>query len=425
MQGINDSNEVVSNPDELEQPISTQLGEMPLDFFVVDLETTSQYPNSTQICEIAALRVEDGKETEDYFSTLVRIDGPMPEETTAKNNITDEMLATAPSVSEALQAFIDFIGEDAVLVGHNIIGFDYKVLERVARKCGLELHCSATIDTLKLAKTAWPKRGRNGYSLDSLRETLGLEEEGGHRALKDCEDTLDVYMAIRNGAQNLTDDQHTEEKANAWIIVCPQGAEQDVDALGDSVLFIEYSQRKRKRDGSSNSPARPNNKKVPGIRGTVASGWLDEAGDMTEFSNQPWYQYRKRIGMVIVQDYWTPDSCKYLFDGLQYCKEFDLGKLDTSQATSMEGMFRGCTSVMQLFDADRFNVSNVTSTVDMFMNCLALRAVSLNGWETDQIKETDGMFAGTTAYVLADEKQEAFLSKICPFRTSNGIWVRA
>lgn len=423
MQGINDSNEAVSNPDELEQPISAQLGEMPLDFFVVDLETTGIDSNRAQICEIAAIRVEDGEETEDSFSTLVHIDGHMPKGATNKNHITDEMLATAPSVSEAMQAFIDFIGDDAVLVGHNIDNFDYRVLKRVATECGLDLRCSATVDTLKLAKKAWPKR--DSYSMDSLRETLGLEEENAHRALKDCEDTLEIYMAIRAGAQKVTDGQHVEGKANAWIIVCPQGAEQDVDAFGDSVLFIEYSRRKRKRDGSSNSPARPNNNKVPGIRGTVASGWLDEAGDMTEFSGQPWYQYRKRIGMVIVQDYWTPDSCKYLFDGLQFCKEFDLGKLDTSQSTSMEGMFRGCTSVMQLFDADRFNVSKVTSTVDMFMNCLALRAVSLNGWETDQIKETDGMFAGTTAYVLADEKQEAFLSKICPFRTSNGIWVRA
>ena len=139
---------------------------------------------------------------------------------------------------------------------------------------------------------------------------------------------------------------------------------------------------------------------------------------------QPWYPWRERIGRVIVLDNWVPKSCRYLFDGLNYCVRFDLLGLDTSRANSFGGMFRGCSSVEQLLDADRFNTSNVEDMSYMFMNCLKLRAVSMVGWNTLKVTNVEYMFSGCEPYVLVEESQTAFLDEVV-HSTVHGVWSRA
>lgn len=93
------------------------------DYVVFDIETTGLHPDSDQICEIAAIGVKDGL-PQGTFSTLVAIEGSMPEAAGRVNGITDDMLKGAPAIGDALDAFLDFIGDDAVLAGHNIVSFD-------------------------------------------------------------------------------------------------------------------------------------------------------------------------------------------------------------------------------------------------------------------------------------------------------------
>ncbi|WP_079989119.1 BspA family leucine-rich repeat surface protein [Collinsella ihumii] len=209
--------------------------------------------------------------------------------------------------------------------------------------------------------------------------------------------------------------------ANGWIIVCPADSEDDVDAIGDSTLYIEYSEHRIKNDGTENLPKRPSDGTV---RGTLASGWFGSS-DIHSFGAQPWYPYRNRIGAVRILDVWLPDNGKYLFDGLNNCREFDLLKLDTAQCDSFEGMFRGCSSVTQLFDLDRLNTERVTNTSYMFLNCLSLRAVSIAGWDVSAITETDHMLAGCSTYVLASKGQSSLLDRVAPGTSESGIWRRA
>ena len=208
--------------------------------------------------------------------------------------------------------------------------------------------------------------------------------------------------------------------ANGWIIVCPAGKEGDTEAVGDSILYVEYTERALRKDGTENMPRRPSGKD----QATLASAWFDEA-DITAFGSQPWYPYRNRIGAVKVLDVWAPGNGKYLFDGLNNCREFDLLKLDTSQCDSFEGMFRGCSSVTQLFDLDRLNTKKVVNTSYMFLNCLALRAVSIAGWDVSAISETDHMLSGCSTYILASDQQSAFLNRITSSTAESGIWRRS
>lgn len=205
-----------------------------------------------------------------------------------------------------------------------------------------------------------------------------------------------------------------DEYANGWIIACGKGSNEP----GDSTLYIEYTEKTKLKSGKWNLPKRP---AEGGVGDTVASGWFDD-NDITRFGSQPWYPWRERIGRVVLVDSWQPNSCKYLFDGLCNCSDFNLLLLDTSSCVSLEGMFRGCTSVRDLFDLDRFNVSRVAKTDYMFMNCLGLKAVSLAGWNTDNIESTEGMFSGCTPYVLVNDSQVGFLDRVLGSGAQNGIW---
>lgn len=86
-------------------------------------------------------------------------------------------------------------------------------------------------------------------------------------------------------------------------------------------------------------------------------------------------------------------------------------------------MFRGRSSVTELFDLDRLDASNVENTSYMFLNCLTLKAVSILGWEASGITDVDQMLSGCSTYILATEEQREFLNKITG-STQHGIWTR-
>lgn len=209
-------------------------------------------------------------------------------------------------------------------------------------------------------------------------------------------------------------------QANGWIIV-EEPSRKALLGKGDCVLYIESGERKTlKSTGEDNLPPRPN---VGSVRKTVVSGWFDDDSGFPEFSQQPWYEWRERIGKVAVLDNdWHPTSCRFLFDGLTNCEEFDLLNLDTSKSGSLCGMFRGCSSVKELLDIDRFETSLVVDSSYMFLNCLKLRAVSISSWDTSHIENVEQMLAGCSAYVLADEEQLPFLNRITSTQARNGVW---
>lgn len=171
---------------------------LPQNFTVIDVESTGLSWRSSDICELAAIKVKNG-EPYSTFSQLVYIDGEMPKSAAMVNHISNDMLRDQPHMTEAMQDFLDFIGDNSVLVGHNINDFDIRLIARVAQQCGLRLAFKESIDTLPLSRIAWPNRSN---TMDSIRTRLDLDQDGAHRALNDCYDELDLYMKLR---QMLTD----------------------------------------------------------------------------------------------------------------------------------------------------------------------------------------------------------------------------
>ena len=120
------------------------------DYCVLDLETTGIFVSSAKIVEVAAIRIRDNKVVEE-FSSLVNPKCHIPAAATAVNNITDDMVATALTIDEIIDAFIDFLGDD-VIVGYNIAGFDMNIIYDLMQSEGKKPFNNDYIDLLHMAR---------------------------------------------------------------------------------------------------------------------------------------------------------------------------------------------------------------------------------------------------------------------------------
>src|SRR4051794_20711401 len=88
-------------------------------FVVVDLETTGMSPAGDAITEIGAVKLRAG-ECLGRFQTIVNPRLPIPPEIIYPTGIPERMVAPAPPVEAVLPSFLEFVGTNAVLVGHNV-----------------------------------------------------------------------------------------------------------------------------------------------------------------------------------------------------------------------------------------------------------------------------------------------------------------
>lgn len=180
-------------------------------YVLFDLETTGLSPETDEIVEISAIKVEKG-EVIDEYSTLVNPGIHIPFFTSSVNGITDDMVKNAPSGKEALKGFISFIG-DSILAGHNIRNFDLKFIQRDAVRYFGKPITNEYVDTLMLAKRCLPKL--ESRSLQSLSAHYKISYEGAHRALADCYINKQVYDCLGKEMANPSADSKNQK-------VCPR-----------------------------------------------------------------------------------------------------------------------------------------------------------------------------------------------------------
>ena len=141
------------------------------DYVVFDLETTGLSIKKAEIIEIAAVKVKGGKVV-DEFSTLVNPEIHIPRQASLVNGITDEMVADAPMIEEALKAFLEFAG-DAILVGHNIQNFDLNFINRDARHYFAREVENDYVDTVPMSVMYLPKL--SSHTLQDLAAYYGID----------------------------------------------------------------------------------------------------------------------------------------------------------------------------------------------------------------------------------------------------------
>ena len=128
-------------------------------FVAIDLETTGLNPAEHEIIEIAWVRFERGAVVES-FSSLVRPKQPIPPRITELTGISNDEVASAPSIEEVLPGVLEALSGRTV-VAHNA-SFDRGFLETAASKMGL-----AVMDVAW--GIVWKQRGVRGQDSRATR----------------------------------------------------------------------------------------------------------------------------------------------------------------------------------------------------------------------------------------------------------------
>lgn len=172
-----------------------------LAYLVLDTETTGLTPRTDRIVEVGALlyRADGTKQVGD--SWLVNPGMHIPEEATAIHGITDEKVATAPSLLRVWHDHLKGLVKVAdVIVGYNLYGFDEPMLAaELGEHWSLATAGVPKMDPLVLVRTDevgrwWKGKGR--HKLAEAARRLGVPQRDPHRALGDCQMAGDILLHL-------------------------------------------------------------------------------------------------------------------------------------------------------------------------------------------------------------------------------------
>ena len=163
-------------------------------FTAFDTETTGLHPEENKVIEIGAVKFDiDG--ILDRFEVLINPLCPIPLEASSVNHITDQMVENCPSIDKVLPDFIKFI-DHSILVAHNA-NFDLNFINAELERCSMPYMPNKTVDTLNLARWAYPTLGK--YSLQFLAQKFAINVENAHRADDDARVCMDFFIKCVSG----------------------------------------------------------------------------------------------------------------------------------------------------------------------------------------------------------------------------------
>lgn len=179
---------------------------LPLDteFVAFDIETTGLNAMNDRMTEIGAI-IFSGNEVKDTFTTFVDPQRHIPPDITELTGIKDSDVQGAPLEKEAMEKFIEFVGERPI-IAHNA-HFDVGFMTAAANRNGLRF-LPVFIDTLALSQGLCPDLKR--FKLDTVSNHLNLPKFNHHRATDDAMVVARIMgkflpMLIQQGAKTVDD----------------------------------------------------------------------------------------------------------------------------------------------------------------------------------------------------------------------------
>ncbi len=158
------------------------------DVTVLDTETTGLDLRIDEVVELAARR--NGRE----FYRIIRPSSDKLwlrlEEASRIHGVTRERIeAEGIPAGQAFADFADFIS-GSVVAGHNLIGYDWPLLQRQSEG---KLEAIGQADTLELSRRLLKL---NRYRLENVVEHLGLQKREAHHAMEDVKMTEDALAKL-------------------------------------------------------------------------------------------------------------------------------------------------------------------------------------------------------------------------------------
>lgn len=160
-------------------------------FVVYDLETTGINLVNDKIIDIGAFKIVNGKIVE-KFSTFVNPQVPIPAEASKVNRITDDMVASYPSIDKVLPDFYKFC-YGSIIVGYNSIGFDDAFINREGKRLRYNFD-NVRNDAFVIAKQNLP--GLKNYKLATVCANQNVPLIDAHRAINDALATAKLFIKL-------------------------------------------------------------------------------------------------------------------------------------------------------------------------------------------------------------------------------------
>ncbi len=172
---------------------------------VFDTETTGFDPlTGDRLVEIGAVELINHVPTGRTYHQYINPNRDVPEEVVKVHGLTNEFLKDYPFFEKVAQDWVDFIGDDGILVAHNAT-FDMKFINYELKRLGYEEYqWDRVVDTLEIAKNKFPGQRNN---LDALCKRFGVDnsQRTFHGALLDAQLLAEVYLELLGGAEPTMD----------------------------------------------------------------------------------------------------------------------------------------------------------------------------------------------------------------------------
>lgn len=166
----------------------------------LDTETTGFYPeNGDRLVEIGCVELMNHMPTGKTYHVYINPERDVPEDAVRVHGLTTEMLKDKPTFREIADEFLEFIGDDPLVI-HNA-KFDVKFLNAELKWCHKrQIPMESAIDTLIIARKMFPG---SRVSLDDLcrRYNVDNSKRTKHGALLDAELLAEVYLELLGGRE--------------------------------------------------------------------------------------------------------------------------------------------------------------------------------------------------------------------------------
>lgn len=147
------------------------------------------------VCDLAGFVLDDELNILSQFESLIDPQAPIVPAAQVIHGITNEMVATAPTMPEYVEQwgnpFITDEGEELIVIGHNV-QFDCRMV------ADLLPPAYTKVCTLRMSRNKWPdlKEDEENHKLGTLAIMFGLETGPAHRAMGDAVTCLNLLRYI-------------------------------------------------------------------------------------------------------------------------------------------------------------------------------------------------------------------------------------